>query len=112
VLNGNDRQFSLAMNSSAGGCITALANLYSPELRIGWDEYLKTGSVGQIQGRLDSLRTVLENYSPYPPVLKAMLSRLHGFPTWSVCPPLVPVSDAVSAQAAKEFSMAVPNVIL
>jgi 4-hydroxy-tetrahydrodipicolinate synthase len=110
VLTGNDRLFKLALDSHAGGCITALANLYSPELRRMWDETQQLISPDQTQGQIDELRSVLDAYSPYPPILKAMLAQQHGYPLWPVRPPLVPVTEAVSIQAAREFSSAAKNV--
>ena len=104
VLNGNDKLFKLALNSSAGGCITALTNLYSPLLRKVWDEYQKAEFGEQTQIQIDLLRTVLDGYSPYPPILKAMLSRQHGFPLWAVRPPLLAVSETKTIQASGEFS--------
>lgn len=104
VLNGNDRLFKTALNSHAAGCITALANLYSPELRQIWDEFKNQGVRDQIQKRVISLRSVLDTYSPYPPILKAMLARQHNFPLWAVCPPLMPVNEEVANQAYQEFS--------
>ncbi len=104
VLTGNDRLFSLALDSCAGGCITALANLYSPLLRKVWDETQRSGSSKQTQSQINLLRTILDSYSPYPPILKAMLSQQHGFPLWAVRPPLVSVTEAILEKAAKEFS--------
>ena len=37
VLTGNDIVFSHALSKHASGCITALANLASPDLRRVWD---------------------------------------------------------------------------
>lgn len=104
VLNGNDRLFSLALDSQAAGCITALANLYSPVLRTIWDGFQQGVPSTSIQTRLDSYRVILEKYAPYPPVLKAMLARQFGFPAWTARPPLEPVDDATSGQVFFEFS--------
>jgi len=104
VLTGNDRLFKLALDSYAGGCITALANLYSPLLRRIWDETQRSISSDQTQRQITLLRTVLDNYSPYPPILKAMLSNQHNFPLWAVRPPMVPVQKVVLDEAVREFS--------
>lgn len=89
VLNGNDSLFSLALNSNAAGCITALANLLSPIHRLIWDNF-QSGMQDQLsQGKLKSAREFFDKYPPMPPVIKLMLSRLHGFPHWSVKPPLI-----------------------
>ena len=103
VLTGNDRLFKLALDSCAGGCITALANLYSPMLRRVWDDTQLSGSADQPQHQLNLLRTVLDSYSPYPPIIKAMLAQQHDFPLWAVRPPLLPATNAMSDQAAREF---------
>ena len=39
VLTGNDGLFSMALKNKAGGCITALANVYSHLLREVWDGF-------------------------------------------------------------------------
>jgi 4-hydroxy-tetrahydrodipicolinate synthase len=92
VLNGNDRLFSHALNHQAAGCITAMANVLSPLHRDVWDGF-KTGRYDAVhQGKLSRLREVLDRYPPMPPVLKMILSRLHGFPNWKVKPPLTDLS--------------------
>jgi 4-hydroxy-tetrahydrodipicolinate synthase len=89
VLNGNDRLFSLAMQSGASGCITAMANVLSPLHRSVWDAY-QAGKLDEItQDKLSQAREELDRYPPMPPVLKVLLERLHGFPLWKVKPPLI-----------------------
>jgi 4-hydroxy-tetrahydrodipicolinate synthase len=39
VFSGTDSLFSLALEQGAAGCITALANLRSPDLRKVWDAF-------------------------------------------------------------------------
>jgi 4-hydroxy-tetrahydrodipicolinate synthase len=89
VLNGNDRLFSQALQSGAAGCITAMANLLSPLHRVVWDSF-QAGHPDEItQDKLSQAREHLDRFPPMPPVLKLLLSRLHGFPLWNVKPPLV-----------------------
>ena len=109
VLTGNDRLFKLALDSCAGGCITALANLYSPLLRNIWDETQRSGSPVQTQLQINLLRTILESYSPYPPILKALLSQQQDFPLWAVRPPLLPVTEEIMDKAVREFSNGTKN---
>ena len=104
VLTGNDRLFKVALDSCAGGCITALANLYSPMLRKIWDETQRYVSPDQTQLQINLLRTVLESYSPFPPILKAMLAKQQNFPLWTVCPPLLAVTEEIRDRAFREFS--------
>jgi 4-hydroxy-tetrahydrodipicolinate synthase len=94
VLNGDDRLFSLALQSGAAGCITAMANVVSPFHRLVWDAY-QTGKLDEVtQGKLSQARAVLDRYTPMPPVVKILLSRLHSFPLWKVKPPLVDCDTA------------------
>jgi 4-hydroxy-tetrahydrodipicolinate synthase len=89
VLNGNDRLFSLALQEGASGCITAMANLLSPLHRLVWDSF-QAGNPDEItQDKLSHAREVLDRYPPIPPVLKVLLSRIHGFSDWKVKPPLL-----------------------
>ncbi|HKZ43415.1 MAG TPA: dihydrodipicolinate synthase family protein [Anaerolineales bacterium] len=88
VLNGNDRLFSMALNNEAGGCITALANLYSQLLREIWDGFQNSINVESTQRKLSSLRTLLEAYAPYAATLKAMMNKMYGYPMSPVKPPL------------------------
>jgi len=106
VFNGNDKLFTQALDSQAGGCITALANLYSNELRAIWEGFQNKVAFSMVQERLDRFRTILDKYAPYPAILKALLSRQQGFPLWGVLPPLMGVSEEISRQAANEFELA------
>ncbi len=89
VLNGNDRLFSLALQSKASGCITALANILSPLHRIVWDNFQAGINDETTQAKLSRLRDICDHYPPMPPLIKLILSRLHGFPTSRVKPPLL-----------------------
>jgi len=99
ILNGNDRLFSLAMEAGASGCITALANLFSPDLRRVWEGFKNDKPDQNAQDRLNTARTILERYPPFPPLIKALLPRLHKLPHWQVRPPLLPVSPDTVNQA-------------
>jgi 4-hydroxy-tetrahydrodipicolinate synthase len=107
VLNGNDRLFSLSLHSYASGCITAMANLLSPLHRLVWDKY-QSGKADEItQDKLSHAREILDRYPPMPPLLKLILSHLHGFPTWKVKPPLLDINPAQIEIILSEFLTAV-----
>lgn len=91
VLTGTDSYLQLAMQNAAQGCITAAANLLSPDLRRIWDGFLQGDEITPIQEHVTHQRHILERYTPFPPLLKALLARLHGFPRWAVRPPLLPL---------------------
>lgn len=100
TFTGSDRLFSQALAAGAAGCITAMANLYSPDSRQVWDSFKAGGRATQevAQARLTAARLVLERYQPFPPTLKALLAARFGFPNWPVRPPLLPL---LSGQAAE-----------
>jgi 4-hydroxy-tetrahydrodipicolinate synthase len=103
VLNGNDRLFSLALQSRASGCITAMANLLSPLLRQIWDNF-QAGKLDEItQDKLSSAREILDRYTPFPPLIKMVLCRLHGFTAWGVKPPLLEFNPAQAEIFLSEF---------
>lgn len=105
VLTGSDRLFSHALANQAGGCITAMANLYSPDLRKLWDAFDSGNNQAQqaAQERLSAARLVMERYPPFPPLLKFLLARQHGFTRWAVRPPLLPLPADLEDQVIKEL---------
>ncbi len=88
VLTGTDSIFQTALENHAQGCITAPANLISPELRRVWDAIERGEDASEFQRRVTEIRQILESYPPFPPMLKALLGRQYGFPRWPVRPPL------------------------
>jgi 4-hydroxy-tetrahydrodipicolinate synthase len=103
VLSGTDSYMQLAMQNKAAGCITAPANLISPDLREIWDLMNEGRDSTEVQSRVKKQRDILEKYPPFPPTLKALLHRLHGLPRWSVRPPLESISDEMEERAVQEF---------
>lgn len=99
VFTGNDRLFSEALANQAAGCITAMANLVSPDLRKVWDAFQAGQADLQAQKRVNAARSVFERFPPAPALIKALLSQRHGLPRWSVCPPLMPISAESEAEA-------------
>jgi 4-hydroxy-tetrahydrodipicolinate synthase len=106
VLNGTDTYLQLALENYAGGCITAPANLISPYLRAVWDASTEGKDPSAPQARVSRLRHILEKYAPFPPVLKALVARLHNLPRWTVRPPLLSLSAKIEEQAFEEFNTA------
>jgi 4-hydroxy-tetrahydrodipicolinate synthase len=104
VFTGTDSDFTLALENRAAGCITAPANLISPDLREIYDAFLTGRDLSAAQGRVTHQRHILEKYPPFPPTLKALVHRLHGFPRWPVRPPLVELSPESESALLREFS--------
>lgn len=92
VFTGNDRLFTEAMQNNASGCITALANLISPELRKLWDSFQENKPADHIQERINSIRSTCEQFQPFPPLIKFLVNKYFPFPRWPVCPPLTNLS--------------------
>jgi 4-hydroxy-tetrahydrodipicolinate synthase len=103
VLTGNDRLFSHALRHHASGCITALANLCSPDLARLWAAHLEAREAPDAQDLLDAARGIMEGYAPFPPFVKAILSSRYHFPTWPVRPPLLPLAHPQIEQALAEM---------
>ncbi|GAB4456081.1 MAG: dihydrodipicolinate synthase family protein [Anaerolineales bacterium] len=103
VLTGTDSYLQLAMENKAAGCITAPANLISPDLRQVWDLMREGKDASEAQERVTAQRHILEKYPPFPPTLKALLHRLHGLPRWSVKPPLEEMPTELAEQALQEM---------
>jgi 4-hydroxy-tetrahydrodipicolinate synthase len=107
VLNGNDRLFSLAMKNHAAGCITAMANLTSPALRMIWDAQQSGNPNALLQELVSTARQILDKTPPFPPLIKALLAKRHHLPVWTVRPPLLPLNESVLESVAAEFSSVV-----
>ena len=103
VLTGTDSYLQLAMQNKAAGCITAPANLISPDLREGWDLINNGQNPSQALARIKTQRDILAKYPPFPPTLKVLLHRLHGFPRWAVRPPLESISVELEEKVVHEF---------
>ena len=103
ALTGTDSYVQLAMQNKAAGCITAPANILSPDLRAVWDLMREGKDTSQAQARVTQQREILDKYPPFPPTLKAMLHRLYGLPRWSVKPPLEDMNDLMAEQLADEL---------
>jgi 4-hydroxy-tetrahydrodipicolinate synthase len=106
VLTGTDSYLQLALENQAGGCITAPANLISPDLRQIWDAFQRGEEVSVLQARVTEIRHILEQYPPFPPTLKALLARQHGFPRWPVRPPLEEIPPVIVEKVAEELRAA------
>jgi 4-hydroxy-tetrahydrodipicolinate synthase len=103
VLTGTDSYLQLAMQNQAAGCITAPANILSPDLREAWDLINDGKDPSEALARIKRQRDILDKYPPFPPTLKALLHRLHGFPRWSVRAPLESISQEMEEQVVQEF---------
>ena len=91
------------MQNKAAGCITAPANILSPDLREVWEAMKEGRDSTEAQARVKKQRDVLDAYPPFPPTLKTLMHRLYGFPRWSVRPPLESLTEEVEARVVQEF---------
>ena len=104
VLVGSDALLTHSLEHQGSGCITALANLYSPELRAVWDAFYAGKRAITTQEKLTKIRKALIKYTPYPPLLKALISQFHDLPRWAVLPPLMPLPDEVKQKAIADLA--------
>jgi 4-hydroxy-tetrahydrodipicolinate synthase len=103
ALTGTDSYLQLAMQNKAAGCITAPANIISPDLRAVWDLMNDGKDPTEALARVKRQRDILGKYPPFPPTLKALLHRLHGFPRWSVRAPLESMPPEMEDLVVQEF---------
>ena len=103
VLTGTDSYLQLAMQNKAAGCITAPANILSPDLREVWDAMKEGRDSTEAQARVKKQRDVLDAYPPFPPTLKTLMHRLYGFPRWAIRPPLESISEELEEKVVQEF---------
>jgi 4-hydroxy-tetrahydrodipicolinate synthase len=66
VLTGTDDYLTLALDSHAGGCITAPANLISPGLRAIWEAHQRGEEKASLQARVNQQRHALERNPSRP----------------------------------------------
>ena len=92
IFTGNDRLFTEALSNHAAGCITAIANVISPDLQAIWNAFQEHKPTDRIQKRVNNVRNICEQFSPFPPLIKYLLYQYFNFPHWPVCPPLVNLS--------------------
>jgi 4-hydroxy-tetrahydrodipicolinate synthase len=104
VFSGTDSDFTLALQNHATGCITAPANLISPDLREVYDSFTAGKDPATAQAKVSAERQILEKYQPFPASLKALLARLYGQPRWPVRPPLVEIFKADEDQAVHDLT--------
>jgi 4-hydroxy-tetrahydrodipicolinate synthase len=104
ILVGNDRLMTAGLQAGAGGCITATANLISPNLRRIFDDFHTGKDTSKEQSVVDAARSVLDTLMPFPAALKGLLAELHGFPAWALKLPLEPFPAARIKAAAEELT--------
>ena len=103
VFTGTDSYLQLAMQNHAAGCITAPANILSPDLREVWNSINEGRDSAEAQARVKKQREVMDKYPPFPPTLKALLHHLYDLPRWSVRPPLEALQQELEEQVVQEF---------
>lgn len=103
AFSGTDTYLKMAIENKAAGCVTAPANLISPDLREVWDLMNAGKDASEVQERINTQRHILEKYPPFPPTIKALLHRLHGLPRWAVKPPLEAISAELEEKVVSEF---------
>jgi 4-hydroxy-tetrahydrodipicolinate synthase len=103
ILIGNDRLMTSGLQAGAAGCITALSNLVSPQLRRIYEAHQQGETAPEDQEVVNQARTILDSLAPFPASIKALLAELHGFPLWPVKPPLEPFARPAIMQAADQL---------
>jgi 4-hydroxy-tetrahydrodipicolinate synthase len=109
ALVGNDEIFVESLFAGSSGCITAMANLFSPTLRKIWDSYHEGKRAEEDQAFLTKKKKILDSYRPFPPTIKAVLHHDHNFPRWSVYPPLSQLEKPILHQMLEDLNSKHPE---
>ncbi len=105
VLTGTDSYMQLAMENHAAGCITAPANILSQDLRQVWEAVQANEKADSLQEAVTRRRELLDQFSPFPPLMKGMLYALHGFPRWRVRPPLEDLQEEMLTRVLEAYAV-------
>jgi 4-hydroxy-tetrahydrodipicolinate synthase len=108
ILVGNDRLMTVGLEAGASGCITALANLISPWLRMIFDQFGQADT-NEIQAKVDAARDIMGQFMPFPSSIKYLLSEFSGFPHWPVLPPLVPLAEQDQHSLVSQIKLIIEN---
>ncbi len=95
IFAGNDRLLLEGLHLGTAGCITAAVNVLAP-LNVSVYRAFQSGEkveVEHLQERLTAARAVLEEYMPFPPTIKYLLSKRYGTSGWEPRPPLIPLAE-------------------
>ncbi len=103
---GTDPLLQGALKAGSRGAITALANLFSPELRRVWEAHCANTTDPEAHARLEAARAISDRYPPASATLKALLARLHGFPRFPVRPPMLSISPETEEKVYAELKEA------
>lgn len=104
IFTGNDRLLSHSLHYQGAGCITAMANFASPQLRAVWDAHQNGRREEQAQTQLNAWRAVLEEYQPYGPALKGLMAQLFDeLQPWPAQPPLIDRDQDTLATIARQL---------
>lgn len=98
VFSGSDERLLPLLRAGGAGCITAVANIASPQAAEVLAAY-RAGDEALAERRQAQLTAIRRVVAPYaqPPALKDVLSRHFADPGWRrVRPPLVALADAAS----------------
>jgi 4-hydroxy-tetrahydrodipicolinate synthase len=95
IFAGTDRYLLRGLELGAAGCITAGANVLGALNAGVYDAFSHAeNNASSLQEQLTTARAVLEQYMPFAPSIKFLLSERYGTPGWDVRPPLVPLAQA------------------
>lgn len=93
VFVGSDKLLLDGLCAGAAGCITAAANVIAPLAVQTYQTFVAGEDAESAQETLTAARSLLDNYQPFPPSLKAILAQRYGNEGWEVRPPLSPLPE-------------------
>jgi 4-hydroxy-tetrahydrodipicolinate synthase len=104
IYAGNDRHLLAGLEAGSAGCITAGANVLAPlNMAVYQAFHTYNPDAEGLQEHLTAGRSVLDQYMPFAPSIKYLLSRRYGSAGWEPRPPLLPLPDADQASLVESF---------
>jgi 4-hydroxy-tetrahydrodipicolinate synthase len=103
IFSGTDRLLLEGLRYGAAGCISAAANVLAPLDLAVYQAFLQKQPADELQATLTAARMSMENFMPFPPSIKYLLSRRYITAGWAVRPPLEPVSEKAGTALIREL---------
>lgn len=103
IFVGNETLLTKNLQLGGAGSITASSNFITPLMRKIWDKFQAGEDTTKEQKKVDQVRGVLNQVTPFPASVKQLLHELHDFPDWPVKPPLVEIDSKMIRKSAKKI---------
>ena len=103
VFVGNETLLTKNLQLGGAGSITASSNLITPLMRTIWDKFQAGEDTTKDQDKVDQVRGILNQITPFSASVKQLLHELYDFTVWPVKPPLEKIDSKLIRKSAKKI---------